>query len=163
MKRAFAAAVAASALIGLAAAPAYAKPAPKPPTATLTVAPEWTYSGGGQFAVTAKCSERSNRRLVFSRLLYRPVTVPGAGSLLIRVTGRTKPGRYTIGLLCVGRRGQADAVAVKNVTVRKKLFSWTASPPGLPPHFKPDLTVQTSMRKVIVRPRLPLRRRSRRA
>jgi hypothetical protein len=30
-----------------------------------------------------------------------PVVVPGAGNLLIRVTGRTKPGKYVIGLECV--------------------------------------------------------------
>jgi hypothetical protein len=152
MKRAFAAAVAASALIGLAAVPAYAKPASQPPTATLTVAPKWTYTAGGQFAVTAKCSVRSNHRIVFSRLLYHPVTVPGAGNLLIRVTGRTQPGKYTIGLLCVSRRGQAEAVAVKGVTVRKRLFGWTANPPALPRNFKPNLIVQTSKRQVIVRP-----------
>jgi hypothetical protein len=165
MKRAFAAAAAASALMGLAAVPAYAKPAPRPPTATLTVAPKWTYLDGGQFAVTARCSVRSNLRVVFSPLLYHPVTVPGAGNLLIRVTGQTKPGKYTIGLLCVDRHSQADAVAVKTVTVRKQLFSWTAGPPSLPRHFKPNLTVQTSMRQVIVLPpahHSPLRRRARR-
>jgi hypothetical protein len=151
MKRAFAAAVAASTLIGLATVPAYAKPAPKPPTATLLVTPKWTFLDGGQFAVTAKCSVRSDLRVVFSPLLYHPVTVPGAGNLLIRVTGKTRAGKYTIGLLCVDRHSQADAVAVKTVTVRKQLAGWImASPPGLPRHFKPSLTVQTGMRQVIV-------------
>jgi hypothetical protein len=148
MKRAFAAVAAASVLTGLAAVPAYAKPAP---SATLTVAPKWTYSAGGEFAVRARCSVRSDLRVVFSPLLYHPVTVPGAGNLLIRVTGKSKAGRYTIGLLCVDRHSQADAVAVTEVAVRKQLFSWTASAPSLPRHFKPDLTVQTGMRQVIVR------------
>jgi hypothetical protein len=161
MKRAFAAAVtvaAASISIGLAAVPAYAKPAP---SATLTVTPKWTYSDGGKFAVSAKCSVRSDLRVVFSPLLYHPVTVPGAGNLLIRVTGKSKAGRYTIGLLCVDRHSQADSVAVKTVTVRKQLFNWTASPPSLPRHFKPDLTVQTGMRQVIVSS--PVHRPSRRS
>jgi Na+/H+ antiporter NhaA len=154
MKRAFAAvatAVAASASICLATAPAYAKPVPKQSTAVLLVAPPWTYAGGGEFAVTAKCSVRSDLRVVFSPLLYRPVAVPGAGRLLIRVTAKSTPGKYTIGLLCVNHRAVADAVAIKTVTVRRQLAGWSmTSPRALPRHFKPNLTVQTGMRQVIV-------------
>jgi hypothetical protein len=36
----------------------------------------------------------------------------------MRVTGKTKPGRFAIGLECVDER-QVDAVVVKTVTVRK--------------------------------------------
>ena len=154
MKRTIAAvvtAVAATGSISLATAPAYAKPAPKPPTATLRTMPRWTYLGGGEFAVTTKCSVRKDLRLIFSPLLYRPVVVPGAGNLLIRVTGKTKPGKYAIGLECVDQR-QVDAVAIKTVAVRKQLAGWImASPPSLPRHFKPDLTVRTGVRRVIVR------------
>ncbi|HJY71472.1 MAG TPA: hypothetical protein VJ347_06805 [Streptosporangiaceae bacterium] len=135
----------------LATVPAYAKPAPKPPTATLRIMPQWTYLGGGEFAVTTKCSARKDLRVIFSPLLYRPVVVPGAGNLLIRVTGKTKPGKYAIGLECVDQR-QVDAVVFTKVTVRKQLAGWTGSPPSLPRHFKPDLTVQTGVRQVIVRP-----------
>ena len=148
---AFGAAVAAAGSMWLATAPAYAKPAPKPPTATLRIMPQWTYLGGGEFAVTTKCSVRKDLRVIFSPLLYRPVVVPGAGNLLIRVTGKTKPGKYPIGLECVDQR-QVDAVVFTKVTVRKQLAGWTGSPPSLPRHFKPDLTVQTGVRQVIVRP-----------
>jgi hypothetical protein len=94
-------AVAATGSISLATVPAYAKPAPKPPTATLRIMPQWTYLDGGEFAVTTKCSARKDLRVIFSPLLHRPVVVPGA--------------------------------------------------PSLPRHFKPDLTVQTGVRQVIVR------------
>lgn len=162
MKRAIATvvtAVAATGSIWLATVPAYAKPAPKPPTATLRSMPRWTYLAGGEFAVTAKCSVRKDIRVIFSPLLYRPVVVPGAGNLLIRVTGKTKPGTYAIGLECVDQR-QVDAVVVRTLRVRKQLAGWTGSPPGLPRHFKPDLTVQTGVRQVIVR--TPAHRPSRR-
>jgi hypothetical protein len=129
-------------------APAYAKPVPK---AALTITPRWTYVADGEFAVVAQCPARADRRVIFSRLLYRPVTVPGAGRLLILVTGKTKPGTYTIGLLCAGAHGWADAADVKTITVRKQLAGWImVSPPALPRHFKPDLTVQTGVRQVIV-------------
>ena len=154
MKRTIAAVVTAVTATGstwLATALVYAKPAPKPPTAALRTMPQWTYLDGGEFAVTAKCSVRKDLRVIFSPLLYRPVVVPGAGNLLIRVTGKTKPGKYAIGLECVDQR-QVDAAVIKTVTVRKQLAGWiTASPPSLPRHFKPDLTVQTGVRQVIVR------------
>ena len=153
MKRAIAAVVTAVAATGsmwLATVPAYAKPAPKPPTATLRSMPQWTYLAGGDFAVITKCSVRKDIRVIFSPLLYRPVLVPGAGNLLIRVTGKTRPGTYTIGLECVDRH-QVDAVVIKTLRVRKQLAGWTGSPPSLPRHFKPDLTVQTGVRQVIVR------------
>jgi hypothetical protein len=154
MKRTIAAAVtavAATGSISLATTPAYAKPAPTPPTATLRIMPQWTYLDGGEFAVVTKCSARKDLRVIFSPLLYRPVVVPGAGNQLIRVTGKTKPGRYAMGLECVDQ-GQVDAVVIKTVTVRKKLAGWImASPPSLPRHFRPDLTVQTGVRQVIVR------------
>jgi cytidylate kinase len=161
MKRTIAAVVTAVAATGstwLATAPAYAKPVPKPPTATLRIMARWTYLGGGKFAVATKCSERKDLRVIFSPLLYRPVVVPGAGNLLIQVTGKTKPGKYAIGLECVDRR-QVDAVVVKTVTVRKRLAGWTmAPPPSLPRHFKPDLTVRTGVRRLIVRAPKPKRR-----
>lgn len=154
MKRTIAAVVTvvvATGLTWLATAPAYAKPAPKPPAATLRIAPRWTYLGDGNFAVATKCSVRKDLRVLFSPLLYRPVVVPGAGKVLIRVTGKTKPGKYAIGLECVDQR-QVDAVVIKTVTVRRQLADWIiASPPSLPRHFKPDLTVQTGVRQVIVR------------
>jgi hypothetical protein len=154
MKRTIAAvvtAVAATGSIWLATVPAYAKPAPKPPTATLRIIPQWTYLDGGEFAVVTKCSAGKDLRVIFSPLLYRPVVVPGAGNLLVRVTGKTKPGRYAMGLECVDQR-QVDAVVIKTVTVRKQLAGWIMpSPPSLPRHFKPDLTVQTGVRQVIVR------------
>jgi hypothetical protein len=63
----------------LATAPAYAKTPPKtaanPPTATLHIMPRWTYLRGGKFAITTKCPAGKDSRVVFSRLLYRPVVV----------------------------------------------------------------------------------------
>ena len=107
MKRAIAAVVTAVAATGsmwLATVPAYAKPAPKPPTATLRSMPQWTYLAGGEFAVITKCSVRKDIRVIFSPLLYRPVLVPGAGNLLIRVTGKTRPGTYTMSTRWSSRR-----------------------------------------------------------
>jgi hypothetical protein len=148
------AAVAAAGSTWLATAPASAKPAPKPPAATLRIMPQWTYLGGGEFAVTTKCLARKDSRVIFSHLLHRPVVVPGAGNLLIRVTGKTKPGKYAIGLECAdGRR--VDAVTVKTVTVRKQLPGWITAPPSLPRNFKPDLIVRTGVRQEVVgKPRL---------
>jgi hypothetical protein len=161
MKRTIASVVIAVAATGstwLATVPAYAKPAPKPPTATLRIMPRWTYVDDGEFAVTTKCSMRKDLRVIFSSLLYRPVVVPGAGNLLVQVTGKTKPGSYAIGLECVGQR-QVDAMVIKTITVRKQLAGWImASPPSLPRHFKPDLTVRTGVRQLIVRGPKPQRR-----
>jgi len=150
-------AVAATGSIWLATAPAYAKPAPRPPRATLRIIPRWTYLAGGKLAVTTKCSERKDLRVIFSPLLYRPVVVPGAGKLLIQVTRKTKPGKYALGLECVDRR-QVDAVVIKTVTVHKPLAGWTTASPSLPRHFKPDLTVRTGVRRLIVRAPKPKRR-----
>jgi len=143
-------AVAATGSMWLATVPAYAKPAPKPSTAALHIMPRWTYLGVGKFAVTTKCSVRKDLRVIFSPLLYRPVVVPGAGNLLIEVTAKTKPGKYAIGLECVNRR-QVDALVIETVTVRKRLAGWTTAPPSLPRRFKPDLTVRTGVRQLIVR------------
>ncbi|MGH3284042.1 MAG: hypothetical protein ACRDPD_05055 [Streptosporangiaceae bacterium] len=149
--------MAATGSIWLTTVPAYAKPAPKPPTATLRVTPRWTYLGGGKFAVTAKCSVRKDLRVIFTPLLYRPVVVPGTGNLLVQVTAKTKPGKYAIGLECVNQR-RVDALVIKTVTVRKRLAGWAmASPPSLPRHFKPDLTVRTGVRQLIVRAPKPKR------
>jgi hypothetical protein len=157
MKRSFAAlaAMAVSVSMGLATTPAYANPAhakrgPKPQTASLLTTPQWTYSDGGEFAITAKCSASKDLRVIFSPLLYRPVAVPAGGKVLMRVTGKTKPGKYHLGLECVSHSGQVGAVAFRTLTVRKQLSGWSTVSPGLPRHFKPDLTVQTSVSQVIV-------------
>jgi hypothetical protein len=154
MKRFFAAAAVAAAVSGsmwLAVAPAQAKPAPPAPDrATLRVTPKWTYLGGGQFSITAVCSYGKDYRVIATPLLDHPVEVPGAGNLLMRVTGKTKPGMYVIELWCVTRRGQVDTMAVASVDVRKRLPGWKTAAPALPRHFKPNVIVQTGMRQVIV-------------
>lgn len=150
MKRTVAAigtAVVASTSIWLASAPADAKPKPKPPKqdiATIRVVPKWTYEGGGKVAVMTKCSYRQDLRVVSSKMLSGPVEVRGSGNLLIQVTGKTKPGKYTIALSCVTKAGQVDALAVTRVKVLKVLAYWNQPPaPPLPKHFKANVTVQS--------------------
>jgi len=118
--------------------------------------PQWTYLAGGEFAVTTKCSVRKDIRVVFSPLLYRPVVVPGAGNLLIRVTGKTRPdtgdvffdGSYDlsrldeteIALLGIGRKFQKPtvfdmhtvedniALALKSDRRARKTLFWQETP-----------------------------------
>jgi hypothetical protein len=146
MKRTFAAAVAvtASTSIWLAAAPAYGGPeSPPMPRATIQVVPEWTYQGGGKLAVITACSQRGDIRVLTSTLLRHPVVLRGA-NLLIRVTSKTKPQKYAITLWCAAKSGRVDAMDVTWVTVLKRLPGWKQRPaPDLPPHFKPNMTVQS--------------------
>jgi hypothetical protein len=149
MKRTLAAAALACtsiwpAAIWLGAAPADAKPEPKPDIATIKVVPGWTYQGGGHFAVTAKCSYRHDLPVVWSKMLPRPVNLTHGGNLLIRVTDKTNPGGYAIELLCATKKGQADAFAERQVRVLKRLPYWNqVSEPALPRHFKANVTVQS--------------------
>jgi hypothetical protein len=138
--------VAALAAIMLAAwpAPAFSAAAPRLPSAAISIVPKWTYRGSGKLAVIARCSRGPDLRVVSSKMLRRPVNMPRRGNLLIRVTGATKPGRYTIAVWCVTRRGQVDAMDVKWVTIRGRLKgAKTRRPPGLPRHFRPRVTVST--------------------
>jgi hypothetical protein len=149
MKRTLAAAVlavAASAPAWLAAVPADAGPLP-PPTVDvgiIKIVPEWTYSGHGKLAVITRCGHRGDLRVVSSDMLRRPVNLPRRGDLLIRVAGATKAGKYPIALWCVARSGQVDAMDLGSVKIRKWLKGFRLPPPpGLPPGFRPGLTVST--------------------
>ncbi len=161
MKRTFAAvvtAVLASTSIWLAAGPADAKPSPpKPPppqdSATIKVVPEWTYRGDGKLAVIAKCSYRQDLRVIWSRMLPRPVNLRGGGNLLIRVTNKTKPGKYSIAFWCVTKKGAVDAMDMTRVKVVERLPGWRQPPaPPLPRHFKANVTVSTGP-AVVVKPK----------
>jgi len=158
MKRTLAAAMTAGAMLGLAglpaaalAAPAGARPAPAPalapapaPSATLRVVPRWTYQEGGKLAVIVACSQRADVRVVDSRLLRRPVTLRKGRNLLIKLTNKTQPGKYTITLFCTGKRQQIDSVDTKKVRILKLLGAfWQPDAPSLPKHFKPDVTVSS--------------------
>lgn len=147
MKRTLAAAAAtalACTSIWLAAAPAYAKPKQKADVATIKVVPGWTYQGGGHFAVTAKCSYRHDLPVVWSKMLPRPVDLRHGGNLLIHVTDKTKPGKYSISLWCLTKKGQVDAFGTQLVKVLMRLPNWIQpSEPGLPRHFKANVTVQS--------------------
>jgi hypothetical protein len=143
LKRTFAAAIAAvtaSTSMWLAATTASAAA----PSATLRVVPKWTYQQDGKLAVTAGCSQRSDDRVIDSKLLRQPVRMRKGRNLLIKLTGKTKPGNYTIALLCEGKHQQADSVDVKSVRILKLLGGfWQPDQPGLPAHFKPDVTVSS--------------------
>ena len=160
MKRTFAAvvtAVLASTSIWLAAGPADAKPSPpKPPpqdSATIKVVPEWTYRGDGKLAVIAKCSYRQDLRVIWSRMLPRPVNLRGGGNLLIRVTNKTKPGKYSIAFWCVTKKGAVDAMDMTRVKIVKRLPGWRQpQAPPLPRHFKAKVTVCTGP-AVVVKPK----------
>jgi hypothetical protein len=150
MKGTVAIVVTAGVIMGLAGSPAVpaaraaaAKPAPLP-RATLHVVPGWTYAGGGKLAVTASCSQRGDRRVVGSKMLARPVTLRKGPNLLIKVTHKTQPGRYTINLFCIGKNKQIDSAVMKKVRILKLLGGfWQPDMPALPKHFKPGVTVST--------------------
>jgi hypothetical protein len=150
MKRTVAAVVTACVIMGLAASPAVpaawaaaAKRAPMP-KATLQVRPGWTYAGGGKLAVTASCSQRGDQRVIGSKMLARPVTLRKGPNLLIKVTDKTHPGRYTINLFCIGKNKQIDSAVLKKVRILKLLGGfWQPDMPGLPKHFKPGVTVSS--------------------
>ncbi len=151
MKRTLAAAVAAGVIIGLAgAAPmtprAWAsalRPAPMP-RATLRVVPGWTYQGSGRLAVIASCSQRGDLPVVGSKMLGRPVTLRKGPDLLIKITDKTRPGKYTINLFCTGKHQQVDSAAMKKVRILKVLAAFSQpDQPRLPKHFKPGATVSS--------------------
>lgn len=156
MKRSFAAAVTAAAVIATAVVTsmtvitsAAASPSRSPghaaiPSARIQVVPGWTYQGNGEIAVIATCSQRQDLRVITSVMLPHPVSLRHGGKLLIRVTGKTWPGKYTLMLLCMTKGGQPDALAVQRVKVVKRLPGWKQPPaPGLPRHFRADVTVRS--------------------
>ena len=151
MKRTFAAAVAAvtaSTSMCLAAtmpaSAATARPAPSAPSATLRVVPRWTYQGGGRLAVIAGCSQRGDARVVSSKMLPRTIRMSKGRNLLIKVTRKTKPGKYVIVLLCERKHKLPDSVDVKTVRIYKVLGAFQQTDqPGLPSAFKPDVTVSS--------------------
>jgi|SRR6266851_10383308 len=122
---------------------ASAKPKPQVmPSATLRVVPSWTYRDDGKLAVIATCSDRTGLRVVTSRMLRHPVLLRKRGNLLIKLTSKISTGKYTIVLSCVDKQHQVDAMAVKSVTIRKRLAGFKMpAPPRLPKHFKPAVTV----------------------
>jgi len=138
--------VAALAAVWFAALPASASASGRPrlPTAAISIVPGWTYRGVGRLAVSTRCSSGADLRVVTSKMLRRPVSLPRRGDLLIRVRSGTRPGRYTIAVWCVTRRGFVDAMDAKWVTIRSRLRGWRKRPaPRLPRHFRPRVTVYT--------------------
>ena len=114
------------------------------PSATLRAGPAWTYQDGGKIAVIAACSERADIRVVTSKMLPRPVTLRKGGKLLIKLTHKTRPGKYAIMLFCTGKNEQIDSVDMKSVRIRKLLGGfWQPDPPALPKHFTPNVTVSS--------------------
>ena len=138
-------AVSATAAGATAAGAAVARPAATAPTATLRVVPRWTYQDGGKLAVIAGCSQRGDVGVISSKLLPRPVRMSkGKRRLLIKVTGKTKPGKYTIVLLCEDKHKQPDSVDVKKVRIYKVLSAFQQpDQPVLPSNFKPDVNVSS--------------------
>ena len=149
MKRTLAAAITvvmAGTSIWLATAPADARSKPpKPPvnySATIKVRPKWTYQGDGKLAVTATCSQRLDLPVVTSKMLPYPVALRHGGNLLIHVTDKTKPGKYTIALWCVPKNGRVDALGMMSVKIVKRLPPFKQPrTPALPRHFKANATV----------------------
>jgi hypothetical protein len=126
----------------MAAGTAMAGSAASDPSATLRVAPRWTYSDSGKLAVIAGCSQRGDARVISSKLLPRPVRMSKGRNLLIKVIGKTKPGKYTIALLCEDKHQVPDSVDVKTVRIYQLLGAFRQpDQPALPDHFTPDVTV----------------------
>ena len=125
-----------------AAGPAAATPGPPSPSATLRVVPGWTYQDGGKLAVIAGCSQRGDVRVIGSKLLPRKIRMTKGKNLLIKLTGKTKPGKYTIVLLCEDKHQVPDSVDVKSVRIYTVLGAFQQpDQPLLPNHFTPDVTV----------------------
>jgi hypothetical protein len=92
----------------------------------------------------AGCTQRGDVRVISSKLLPRPVRMSKGGSLLIKVTGKTKPGKYEIVLLCEDKHNQPDSVDMKTVRIYKILGAFQQpGQPALPAAFKPDVTVSS--------------------
>ena len=66
----------------------------------------------------AGCSQRGDVRVISSKLLPRPVRM-SKGSLLVKIAGKTKPGKYAIALRCEDKNNQPDSVDVKTVRIYK--------------------------------------------
>ena len=142
MKRTLAVVVTAGAIAGLAGT-GTAAAAPLPKT-TLRVVPGWTYQGSGKLAVITACSQRGDVPVVGSKLLPEPVTLRKGHNLEIKITDKTRPGKYTINLFCTAKGRQIDSAAMKRVRILKILGAfWQPDAPGLPKHFKPDVTVSS--------------------
>jgi hypothetical protein len=63
-------------------------------------------------------------------------------NLLIKVTRKTKPGKYVIVLLCERKHKLPDSVDMKTVRIYKVLGAFQQpDQPVLPNHFTPDVTV----------------------
>jgi hypothetical protein len=133
----------ASAVAADAATVAHAKPKPPPvPSAVLHVAPKWTYQGGGKLAVIPTCGESRDLRVIISSMLRHPVLLRKGQNLLIKVTDKTNPGKYVISLWCVNSHHQVDALDEQQVKILMRLGSFEQpAPPGLPKHFKANVTV----------------------
>jgi hypothetical protein len=150
MKRTLAAVAAtamAGASIGLAGAPAYAKPKPGPqpmPSARVWVRPKTTFANGGKVAVMSWCSGPRDLRVITTGLLPHAVNMHKSGPLEIKVTNKTKPGKYTVTLWCVDPKHQTDAIDQTQVTVLLKLKGWKQHWQGLPGHFKPAITASSA-------------------
>jgi hypothetical protein len=131
---------------------AAAKPAA--PTATLHAMPWWADQDGGKLAVIAGCSQRGDVRVISSKLLPWPVRMSKGSSLLIKSTGKTKPGKYAIALRCEDKHNQPDSVDVKTVRIYKVLGAFQQpDQPALPSAFKPDVTVSSRPPAAHPRPR----------
>jgi hypothetical protein len=151
MKRTLAAAVTAlmaGTSIWMATAPAEARSQPPRPqvnnSATIKALPKWTYQGNGKLAVTASCSKRLDLAVVSSKMLPYSVNLRHGGNLLIMVTDKTKPGKYTITLWCVPKGGRVDALDVMSVKIMKRLPSFKQPrTPALPRHFHASVTVRS--------------------
>ena len=137
-----AASAAGAATAATAAGAAAARPGPPAPSATLRVVPGWTYQDGGKLAVIAGCSQRGDARVISSKLLPRPIRMSKGKNLLIKLTGKTKPGKYTIVLLCEDKHQVPDSVDLKWVRIYTVLGAFQQpDQPVLPNHFTPDVTV----------------------
>jgi hypothetical protein len=145
MKRTLAVAVTAGAMLGLTGTGAAGAAAL--PKATLRVVPGWTYQGSGKLAVITACSQRGDVPVVGSKMLSKPVTLDKGHNLEIKVTGKTRPGKYTINLFCTRKSGERqliDSATMQRVRILKVLGGfWQPDMPGLPKHFKPDVTVSS--------------------
>ena len=128
----------------MAAGPAMARQTPSALSATLRVVPRWTYQGGGKLAVIAGCSQRGDARVISSKMLPRSIRMSKGRNLLIKVTRKTKPGKYKIVLLCEDKHKQPDSVDVTTVRIYKVLRAFQQpDQPLLPSHFRPDVTVSS--------------------
>lgn len=81
--------------------------------------------------------------MILTPILPHAVEMPKTGPLVVKVTDKTKPGTYTINLLCVNSHHRTDAMDTVTVTIQLRMKGWKQHWQPLPRNFDPAATVNS--------------------